>query len=85
MVLLHLLYAVFRTPRRKSHTIHETDYAEAGVPEYWIVNPIEATITELRLTEAAYHEYGVFKRGETARSALLEGFHVAVDDLLDAR
>lgn len=71
-------------PERDTVT-KRADYAEAGVPEYWIVNPVEATITVLQLAEAAYTEYGVFKRGETARSALLEGLSVAVDDVLDAR
>jgi Uma2 family endonuclease len=71
-------------PERDTVT-KRADYAEAGVPEYWIVNPVEATITVLQLAEAGYNEYGVFKRGENARSALLEGLSVAVDDVLDAR
>ena len=71
-------------PERDTVT-KRTDYAEAGVPEYWIVNPVEATITVLQLTKAAYNEYGVFRRGETAHSALLEGLSVAVDNVLDAR
>jgi len=71
-------------PERDTVT-KRVDYAEAGVPEYWIVNPVEATITVLQLAETAYNEYGVFTRGETARSALLNGLSVAVDDVLDAR
>src|SRR5690349_24778603 len=50
------------------------DYAEAGIPEYWIVNPEDETITVLRLEEHEYAEYGVFHRGDTATSALLIGF-----------
>jgi Uma2 family endonuclease len=71
-------------PERDTLT-KRADYAEAGVPEYWIVNPVEATITVLQLAEAAYNEYGKFKRGETARSALLAGLSVEVNDVLDAR
>ena len=29
------------------------DYAEAGIPEYWIVNPLTETITVLRLDEGS--------------------------------
>jgi Uma2 family endonuclease len=60
------------------------DYAEAGVPEYWIVNPLAQTITVLRLQGKTYVEHGVFGRGTTAPSALLTGFAVSVDAVLDA-
>lgn len=70
-------------PERDTVT-KRTDYAAAGIPEYWIVNPLDDTITVLKLAGAAYIEYGVFRRGQIARSALLEGFSVAVDGVLDA-
>ena len=54
------------------------DYAEAGIPEYWIVNPLNATITVLVLDGDAYSEYGVFSRGDHAISKLLAGFSVQV-------
>ena len=53
-----------------------TDYAEAGIPEYWIADPRDETITVLALREGAYVEHGVFRRGDTATSSLVE---VAVD------
>lgn len=59
------------------------DYAEAGIPEYWIVNPLQDTITVLVLDGAEYRPYGVFHRGQRARSRLLADFSVAVDDVLD--
>ena len=61
------------------------DYAEAGIPEYWIVNPLDETVTVLTLTDGSYSEYGVFRRGEEARSKLLDGFTVRVDQIFDAR
>jgi Uma2 family endonuclease len=61
------------------------DYATGGIPEYWIVDPRQQTITVLALHEGRYQEHGVFSRGTQATSALLAGFAVAVDDLLDAR
>jgi Uma2 family endonuclease len=59
------------------------DYAEAGIPEYWIVNPLQDTITVLVLDGAEYRPYGVFHRGQRASSKLLADFSVAVDDVLD--
>ena len=61
------------------------DYAEAGIPEYWIVNPLDETITVLTLQGDTYAEHGVFRRGGTATSLLLDGFGILVDAALDAR
>jgi Uma2 family endonuclease len=61
------------------------DYAEGRVPEYWIVNPQTETITVLRLRGDAYEEAGIYRRGDSAESALLAGFSVAVAAVFDAR
>jgi len=60
------------------------DYAEAQVPEYWIVNPLTETITVLRLGGTAYEEAGVYRRGQSAMSVVLPDFSVAVDQVFDA-
>jgi Uma2 family endonuclease len=59
------------------------DYAEGGVPEYWIVNPQTETITVLRLSGGAYEEAGIYRRVESAASVLLAGFSVAVAAVFD--
>jgi Uma2 family endonuclease len=64
--------------------VKRADYAEAGISEYWIVDPEDETITVLRLENDSYTEHGIFYRGETATSALLSGFAVLVDSALDA-
>jgi Uma2 family endonuclease len=64
--------------------IKRADYAEAGIPEYWIINPEEETITVLKLEDGVYIAHGVFGRGETATSVLLTGFTVSVDAVCDA-
>jgi Uma2 family endonuclease len=61
------------------------DYAEAGIPEYWIVNPIDETITVLALAGERYLTHGVFPRGAQATSLLLEGFFIPVAEVFDAR
>ena len=62
-----------------------TDYAEAQVPEYWIVNPQTETIIVLRLRGTAYEEVGTFRRGESATSVLLPEFSITVADLFNAK
>jgi Uma2 family endonuclease len=61
------------------------DYAEARIPEYWIVNPLDETITVLTLADDAYAAHGVFRRGETATSALLAGFTASVEAVFDVQ
>jgi Uma2 family endonuclease len=60
------------------------DYAEAKIPEYWIVNPRAETVAVLRLRDNAYEEAGVYRRGELATSVLRPDFTVAVDQLFDS-
>jgi Uma2 family endonuclease len=61
-----------------------SDYAEAQIPEYWIIDPQDETITVLCLENDVYVEHGVFGRGMLATSALLEGLLVDVSAVFDA-
>jgi Uma2 family endonuclease len=75
------------------------EYAQTGIPEYWIVNPLDETVTVLTLSDpgsvhaedggdseaAQYREHGVFRRGDTATSALIEGLVIRVDQVFDVR
>jgi Uma2 family endonuclease len=54
------------------------------VSEYWIVNPLDQTITVLHLEGDEYVEHGIFGRGAQATSALLPSFSVDVTAVLDA-
>ena len=60
------------------------DHAEAGIPEYWIVDPRAETITVLSLDTNAYGELSVSGRGDTAASRLLDGFTAEVTRVFDA-
>jgi Uma2 family endonuclease len=64
--------------RRRDLDDKPRDYAAAGVPEYWIVDPQEQRITVLVLDGTAYRTHGVFGPGEQAMSVLLSGFAVDV-------
>jgi Uma2 family endonuclease len=59
------------------------DYAESGIPEYWIVDPLLEQITVLTLSEGTYLTHGTFGRGELATSALLPGFTADVSAVFD--
>lgn len=61
-----------------------SDYAEADIPEYWIVDPRTETVTVLRLAGSAYVEHGVFSRGTRASSVVLDGLTVDIGAVFDA-
>ena len=61
-----------------------SDYAEAHISEYWIVDPRTETVTVLQLAGSAYVEHGVFSRGTRASSVVLDGLTVDVGAVFDA-
>ena len=63
------------------------EYARAGIPEYWIVDPEEGTITVLVLKprRKTYVEHGRFAKGMRATSKLLPGFSVDVTTALSQK
>jgi Uma2 family endonuclease len=71
------------TIRERELTVKRHDYAEARIPEYWIVNPLDETVTVLTLDGEQYVEHGIFPRGTQATSPLLEGFTVPVSTVFD--
>jgi Uma2 family endonuclease len=60
-------------------------YREAGVPEYWIVDPASSSVEVLALRDKAYVRHGVFKKSEILRSALLPELEVALAEVFVAR
>lgn len=52
--------------------------ADARIPEYWIVDPLERRITVLALQAGGYVEHCVAEDRATAASAVLAGFRVDV-------
>jgi Uma2 family endonuclease len=60
------------------------DYAEAGIPEYWIVNPIDDTVTVLVLGDGEYREHGVFRCGTRVDSPTLPEVSISVSDVFEA-
>lgn len=60
------------------------EYAQAKIPEYWIVDPIDASISVLTLRGSEYTLHGKFVEGEAAASVLLDGFTAEVADVFSA-
>lgn len=80
-----LVMEVVSEDRRHDLEKKRLEYARAGIPEYWIVDPRDAKITVLALEGDSYAVHGEFAAGEQATSRLLPGFAVAVAEALAAK
>lgn len=69
--------------RRRDLVTKRREYAQAGIPEYWIVDPQSQTVTVLGLDGRGYVEGGLYGQGETAQSVLLPEFAVAVNEIFN--
>ena len=68
---------------RRDFLTKRAEYARAGIPEYWIVDPQHSTISVLHLKGTRYAVHGKFTLGEQASSKLLPGFAVDVQTVFD--
>ena len=71
--------------RKRDFEEKRRDYAAAGIPEYWIVDPQEQAVTVLALDEKQYRVHGEFKLGTQATSVLLPEFSIDVSELFAAK
>jgi Uma2 family endonuclease len=58
------------------------EYQRAGVPEYWIVDPFKQNIIIYTLKNGIYELFGKWETGESAKSKLLKGFEVSIDEIM---
>ncbi|MFM9961780.1 MAG: Uma2 family endonuclease [Planctomycetaceae bacterium] len=79
-----VIEVVSKKGRQRDLKVKRAEYAKAGIPEYWIVDPKRQVITVLTLADGQYAEHGVFGIGEIANSVLLPTFSISVDDTFAA-
>ena len=58
------------------------EYEKAGILEYWIVDPFKKGITVYTLENGIYELFGKQGIGEIAKSKLLDGFEVSIDEVM---
>ncbi len=56
----------------------QNSYARAGVPEYWIVDPLAQNVELLLLENATYHSQGIFQGEASLPSRTIPDFSVPV-------
>ncbi len=70
--------------RQRDLITKRREYAQAGIAEYWIVDPKAETIVVLVLEGTVYRVHGEYPRGTTATSVLLPTFAVEATAVFDA-
>ena len=61
------------------------EYEQAGIAEYWNVDPRTSEVTVLTLADKRYEHHGTFGTEDVATSILLPDFHVQVNKLFEHR
>jgi len=61
------------------------EYAQAGIPEYWMIDPQARMISVYSLENRVYKLVSRFRPDDRAKSLVLAGFEIAVDDLFSAK
>jgi Uma2 family endonuclease len=63
---------------RRDYDEKRHDYAQAGIAEYWIVDPQQRLITVLALEDDHYQTWGVYRESEQASGRYFNSFSVDV-------
>lgn len=76
-----VLEVLSESNREHDWSTKRTDYAKAGIPEYWIVDPDLRTVTKLVLKDGSYTDETTAREGDSLASTILAGFVVDVAQL----
>jgi Uma2 family endonuclease len=58
------------------------EYEKAGIKEYWIVDPFKQNVEIYILEHGNYSLFGKWGTGEMAKSKLLDGFEISIDEIM---
>ena len=78
-----LVVEVLSQDRARDLVMKRGWYAEAGIPEYWILDPVNDTITVLELAGGRYVERAVLGRSDIMTTAAIPGFALPLGQVFD--
>jgi len=70
--------------RQRDLVKKKREYAQADVPEYWVIDPEDRRMIVFTRQNREYRIHGEFTSGQTVTSALLPEFEVPVDAVFAA-
>ena len=78
-----LVVEILSQDRAKDLIRNRRWYADAGIPEYWILDPVNDTLTILELSGNQYTERAVLGRNDTLTTPTLPGLTIPLTELFD--
>ena len=76
-----LVVEALSTDRRRDLALKRGWYAAAGIPEYWILDPVNDTLTILELSGNEYTERAVLGSNDVLTTPMLPGFELPLERL----
>ena len=80
-----IVVEILSTDRNRDLVRKRQLYAEAGVREYWLIDPRNDTVTPLELRDGEYAERAVLGIGDALTTPLLPGLSVPLADIFGHR
>lgn len=78
-----LVVEALSSDRGRDLVMKRAVYEAAGIPEYWILDPVNDTITVLRLSDLEYVEDAVLGSDHTLTTTTIPGFELPLSELFD--
>ena len=80
-----IVIEILSTDRNRDLVGKRQLYAEAGIPEYWIFDPVNDTVLHLQLQGSEYVERPALTAADTLTTPLLPGFKIPLADIFQHR
>ena len=80
-----IIIEILSTDRNRDLVRKRQIYAEAGVLEYWPIDPRNDTVTQLELRDGAYVERAVLTAADTLATPLLPGLSIPLASIFHHR
>ena len=80
-----IVVEILSTDRNHDLVFKRRIYAEAGVPEYWIFDPVNDTVLPLELHDGEYTERPALTAADTLATPLLPGLSIPLADIFHHR
>ena len=78
-----LVVEVMSQDRAKDLIRNRQWYAQAGIPEYWIMDPVHDTLTILELSGGQYLERAVLTAWDTLTTPAIPGLSIPLTEIFD--
>jgi Uma2 family endonuclease len=70
--------------RERDYVAKRRQYQDRCIPEYWLIDRVQQTITVLELAGGVYRELGVFSGSEQIQSSVISGLSLTAQQVLEA-